>query len=132
MRTEKVPARRRQRPSKTRIRKVTVYDTTLMRVYPAPAGFPTSVRIRGRDYSVVYCAPIVDADHQYHGLCKHDERTILVDPTEPVHQIRETLLHEIMHVYAHESNMPNGELLEKICDSFASAFCDLVDNNPKI
>lgn len=105
--------------------------TTIVKFYPAPAGLPSEVKIRGLTFRIAYMSPIYHEGEALMGRVDYFERQILIDGTMTAHVMRETLLHEIAHVYMQDSDAPQGPLLEQICDIFASAWCDISDNNPR-
>ncbi len=114
----------------------TVFDTVSLKVYPPPVdpvtgkALPTFVRIHGRRYEVTYASPLLCADDgDLWGRVYFEERRILVDPTRSFALTREILLHEIAHVYCRAWDMPEGGILEKICDVFAEGWADLQENN---
>lgn len=114
-------------------RKQEIQATTAVRDLPAPPGFPTSVKIAGQTFAVVYRTPLIwPGGHSLYGMVSGDDRTILIDPMHPRFRIKETLLHEICHVYLRYSNLEekiSGKLLEELCDCFGAAICDLTENN---
>lgn len=107
---------------------------TDLKVYPAPAGFPKEVKIRGKVFTVTYATPLAEErGRPLAGRVEHHTRTILIDPHAPPHYIREVILHEMAHVYLTELGRWKNldDLQEKLCDLFASAFADVIENNPR-
>lgn len=105
-----------------------------MRDVPAPPGMPESVKILGQAYRILYRTPLIWPGGQaLHGMVSSRDRTILIDPTAPPHLIRQTILHEIAHVYIEhsgfEEKISKAGLEEIICDLFGSAVDDYLQNN---
>lgn len=112
-------------------------ETTSVRDLPTPPGCPDSVRILGQTYRILYRTPLIwPGGTVLHGMVSSRDRTILVDPTAPAHLVRETILHEIAHVYidhsGFEGKLAKAKLVEMVCDLFGSAVDDLMQNNPRL
>ncbi len=101
----------------------------------APPGFPNTLKIFNYTWDIAYATavPTNDDGEEYDllGKCDLFTKTIVVDINQGRERLRETLLHEICHAYAH--SVPGLELKlkheEKFCDLFAAIFIDFVRNN---
>ncbi len=115
-------------------RKTLAANTVETRDVPTPPGYPSEVKILGQTYRIIYRTPLVFPDGSgLQGMVTGRDRTILIDPSLPPHMIRETILHEIAHVYlthsGFESKYEKAKLVEIFCDMFGSAVDDLTQNN---
>jgi hypothetical protein len=106
-----------------------------------PPGMPSEVSILGQKYRVRYRSEIHHVDKKrkipVDGIVIFSHRLILIDPTQGVHSMKETLWHEMCHVYFNEAQKKDLRLakvtdaqIEGICDLFGEAVYDLVANNP--
>lgn len=97
-----------------------------------PSGFPRHVTIRGERWTVEYPdRPLRLGGDRVLGIAHRNERRIEIAP-QPLHEMRETLLHEIRHVYFWDAPVKGvgPKLEEDLCDAFAEAVRDLCQNNP--
>ncbi len=100
--------------------------------YPTPNGMPATVVIAGarfevRYHSAIYFEPKSNA--RLLGVVLHNHRLIILEPRQSIHDLRQTLYHEIAHV--HLSNYPRlGKLtatqVEAVCDWFAESHYDAI------
>lgn len=107
---------------------------------PAPAGMPTKVLIYGQHYRVRYHTQIYHEPKKgqlLNGVVVYNARLIVIDPAQSASELRETLFHEIGHVYLKAAQVKSETLskvtytqVEDICNMFAEATADLVLNNP--
>lgn len=77
-----------------------------------------------------YVTPIVFNGKPCMGVTLGDMNLIQIDVALSDKDMRETLLHEIRHVYFFRSPMKLTDAqVEKLCDHFGSAVRDLAENN---
>lgn len=101
-----------------------------------PNGMPSSVRILGQKYQVyyhtkIYAEPI--SRTRLRGIVVYDERIIVLDPMQTIHDLRETLYHEMAHVYLRNNQSRGSSLIklspaqvEEVCDLFAEGHYDAI------
>jgi len=107
------------------------------REYATPNGLPGSVKILGMDYKVKYHSKIYTTNKEMlRGIVMFQHRLIFIEPTQTLQLMRETLYHEMAHVYYATWCVGNpllrkltGAQVEDLCDMFADSACDLVSNN---
>ena len=107
---------------------------------PAPEGMPSEATIYGQRYRIKYRKQIYSAPKKNSRLCGiviFSNRLIIIDPDQTIHEMRETLYHEICHVYLKARQERDGRLgkitdaeIEGFCDLFGEAVVDLAVNNP--
>lgn len=115
---------------------------TLGQEVPTPGDMPTSVTVLGQKYRVRYRTEIYNTPRKstpLWGVVVFENRIILIDPRQPMHKLKQTLLHEMCHVYMREIRMKDNRLdkttnaeEEGFCDLFGEAVSDLVANNPPL
>lgn len=104
-----------------------------------PKGMPTQVKVYGMHFRVLYHSRIYNAPKKtqiLRGVVLYANRLIILDPLETVHDMRETLYHEIGHVYLKVWQTKSKALsqisydqMEDFCDCFGEAIYDLSNNN---
>lgn len=114
--------------------------TTRGHEYPTPNGMPATVKISGAEYEIRYHSHIYATPHasaRLMGMVMYGLRTIFIDPIWSIHEMRESLYHEIAHVYLHNWQQKKGSLakltpeqIEEFCDLFAEGFYDACKANP--
>lgn len=110
------------------------------REYSSPSGMPNSVSILGQRFEVCYHSHIYaepKAAQRLRGIVLYNFRLIYIDPKQTIHMLKETLYHEIGHVYLKVWQTKSEALaklspqaVEEICDMFAEAYYDCSSNNP--
>lgn len=107
---------------------------------PNPPNMPSEITVLGQKYRVryrpgIYSAPRVKS--QLDGIVIFSHRLIMIDSTLTLHQMRETLYHEVCHVYLKTAQQKDPRLakltdyeIEGICDMFGEGVYDLALNNP--
>lgn len=105
-----------------------------------PMNMPSDVTINGQKFRVRYRTEIYSAPKKtasLDGMVIFPNRLILIDPEHSVHEMRETLYHEMCHIYLNECQKKdirliklNDREIEGICDMFGAAVYDLALNNP--
>lgn len=104
-----------------------------------PQGMPTKVKILGMHFNVAYHTNIYTLNKiRLRGIVIFAQRLICIDPKQSLHQMRETLYHEMAHVYLNNWQTKSkclrklsGMQVEELCDLFAEAHYDSCLNNPK-
>lgn len=106
---------------------------------PAPGDMPTEVTVYGAKYKIYYHTRIYNAprkSQRLNGVVLYQNRIIILDPEQPLHQLRETLYHEVGHIYLKVWQTKSEPLykvthaqMEDLCDMFGEAICDLARNN---
>lgn len=107
--------------------------------WKTPNGMPRSVRVKGKTFRVMYHSKIYgDIKTRLRGIVFYNHQLIVIDPTQPLPLMKETLYHEMAHVYLHdwqEKSKPLRKLspvqVEEFCDLFAEAHSDARLNNPR-
>lgn len=109
-------------------------------IYSAPLSMPTEVRIYGQRYRVLYHSKIYAQPKKQErilGMVIYDLRIIFIDPEQSIHNLRETLYHEVGHVYLKVWQSKSEALskityrqMEDFCDLIGEAIPDLAGNNP--
>ncbi len=104
------------------------------REYPTPNGMPASVVVLGQHFEVRYHTSIFAAQkkkERLRGVVLFNFRLIVIDPRQSIHDLRETLYHEIAHVYLkawQSRSVPLSNLtpsqVEEVCDMFAEGHYD--------
>lgn len=104
-----------------------------------PSDMPTQINILGQHYKIyyhnrIYAAPKVS--QRLLGVVVYSHRMIIIDPDQTIHEMRETLYHEVGHVYLKMKQLCSEPLskitfaqMEAFCDLFGEAVCDLSRNN---
>ena len=110
------------------------------REYACPQGMPSVVKIFGQAFEVRYHSHIYaepKAAQRLRGIVLYNFRLIYLDPKQTIHMLKETLYHEIGHVYlkvwqtkAEPLAKLSPQAVEAICDMFAEGYYDSVSNNP--
>lgn len=85
---------------------------------------PRSIRVAGRDFAITYD---YSSDEKY-GLIKYDEHQILADENQNPIELRDTILHEVLHAIDHYWSI---DLVEKQVHSMANALMQVVLDNPQ-
>lgn len=106
------------------------------REFTTPNGMPSKVKILGMEYTVKYHSRIFSAEKQMlRGIVIFQQRLIYLDPNQTIHMLRETLYHEMAHVYystwcarSPHLHKLTGAQIEDLCDWFADSTYDLVSN----
>jgi hypothetical protein len=105
--------------------------------FKTPRSMPGKVKILGQHFKVAYHSQIYTLEHQrLRGIVIFAQRLIVIDPKQSIHQMRETLFHEMAHVYLYAwqekskvlSKLTNAQV-EEVCDLFAEAHYDARLNN---
>lgn len=102
-----------------------------------PKGMPDSLIIYGMHYSIKYHTHIFNSpkkNQRLRGVVIYAHRLILIDPNQSIHDMRETLYHEVSHVYlkakcTQSLSKLTDQQTEDLCDLFGEAIYDLVANN---
>jgi len=105
--------------------------------YKTPRGMPSKVKVHGQHFQVFYHSNIYTMNFQrLRGIVMYAQRLIIIDPKQTLHMMRETLYHEMAHVYLHTWQMKSkslrkltGPQVEDLCDLFAEAHYDARLNN---
>jgi hypothetical protein len=105
-----------------------------------PNGMPSTVKILGMEYQVKYHSKIYNSNKQLlRGIVIFQQRLIFLDPCQTLHMMRETLYHEMAHVYystwcarSPHLHKLTGAQIEDLCDWFADSTYDLVSNNKPV
>jgi hypothetical protein len=105
-----------------------------------PNGMPSTVKILGMEYQVKYHSKIYSHDKRMlRGIVIFQQRLIFLDPCQTLHMMRETLYHEMAHVYystwitrSPHLHKLTGAQIEDLCDMFADSTYDLVSNNKPV
>lgn len=110
--------------------------------FPTPNGMPGEVTVLGQKFDVRYHSCIYAARNKtqrLRGVVVYPYRLIVLDPKQSIHLMRETLYHEMAHVYlkawqARSQSLSNLTPLqvEEVCDMFAEGHYDAILNNPRI
>lgn len=106
--------------------------------YKTPKGMLRKVKIQGKHFVVAYHSQIYTVTKiRLRGIVMYNQRLIVIDPTQTLPMMLETLYHEMAHVYLNdwqEKSKPLHKLspvqVEEICDLFAAAHYDACQNNP--
>jgi hypothetical protein len=106
---------------------------------PTPGDLPSSIRILGLDFRIFYHSRIYAArkkESRLLGLVLYANRVIVLEADQPFDELKETLYHEVSHVYiklTQRSSKNMADLTyaqtEELCDLFGQAVCDLARNN---
>src|ERR1043165_5790158 len=88
---------------------------------PAPRSMPSNIVVLGRHFSVRYHTRIYftrRAKDRLNGVVLFDNRTIFIDPDNSIHAMRQTLFHEILHIYIKNAKIEglSHDQEEKLCD----------------
>ncbi len=104
------------------------------REYSTPNGMPSEVTVYGAKYEVRYHSNIYSEpkkSQRLRGIVLYNFRLIVIDPRQSIHDLRETLFHEMGHVYVkawQSKSLPLSKLtyqqVEDICDMFAEGHYD--------
>ena len=108
--------------------------------YTTPNGMPSSVVVKGQKFEIIYHSNIYESDPKHRrlrGIMIPGFRTIVLDARQTIHALRETLYHEMAHVYLNEWRDGKSVLakltptqVEELCDLFADSYYDSLTNNP--
>jgi hypothetical protein len=107
------------------------------REYTTPNGMPSKVKVLGMDYAITYHSKIYSTEKQMlRGIVMFQQRRIYLDPNQTIHILRETLYHEMAHIYystwcvrSPHLHKLTGAQIEDLCDWFADSTYDLTSNN---
>lgn len=109
------------------------------RDYPPPQGMPSRITVYGQRYEIHYHSNIYaepKAAQRLRGMVNYPFRLIFIDPKQTIHMLKETLYHEVGHVYlkvwqtkAEPLAKLSPQAVEAIADMFAEGFCDCTENN---
>jgi hypothetical protein len=112
------------------------------REYPTPNGMPSKVTIMGQPFEVRYHSHIYaerKTSQRLRGIVLYSFRLIVLDPKQSIHMMRETLYHEMGHIYlkvwqtkATQLDKLSPMQVEEICDMFAEAHYDALLNAPEM
>lgn len=115
---------------------------TLGKEVPTPGDMPSEVTVLGQKYRVRYRQEIYNTPRkssQLWGVVVFDNRIIILDPRQPLHRMKKTLLHEVCHIYIHEIQAKDSRIQkitdleeEGLCDLFGEAVFDFGTNNPPL
>lgn len=103
------------------------------REYPSPQGMPSSVKVHGKIFQVIYHSNIYaepKESQRLRGLIEYNHRLIFIDPKQSLPALRETLYHEMAHAYLLDWQYRGGlkkitpAQEEDLCDFFAEAHAD--------
>lgn len=97
-------------------------------VFSTPLSMPSQVRIYGQRYKVFYHSKIYNApkkSERLRGVVLYGARIIFLDPDQSIHDLKETLYHEVGHVYL-KVWQTKSEALTKITHNQMEDFCDLI------
>lgn len=107
--------------------------------YPAPTGMPNEVKILGRHFRVLYHSKIYAEKKKASrllGIVIFNHQVIMLEPGQTIHMLRQSLYHEIGHIYLEAAKLRGGALakltnlqVEELCDMFGDSVPDLVGNN---
>lgn len=107
--------------------------------YETPNGLPSSVKVLGQTFTVRYRTHIYfkpNKKSRLRGVVLYYDRIIVIDPDQSIHNMRQTLYHEMAHVYLRiwqEKNTAlrklTAEQVEEVCDLFGDSFYDCLANN---
>lgn len=107
------------------------------RQYECPNGMPVSVIVKGKHVPITYHSRIYSLQGvALRGMVMYSQRIIVIDPTMSLHMMRETLYHEMAHMYLHDWQEKSKHLrkltpaqVEDICDMFSEGHYDAICNN---
>jgi hypothetical protein len=106
--------------------------------WSCPRGMPLSVRVLGQVFQIHYHTKIYEkpvAKTALRGMVFYNERVILIDPEQSIHNMKQTLFHEMTHVYLRDKQRDTclrdltREQIEEVCDLLGDAFYDMLLNN---
>ncbi len=107
--------------------------------YPTPNSMPSSVCIYGQHFEVRYHSHIYNEpkkSQRLRGVVLYNFRLIIIDPRQSLHDMRETVYHEVAHVYLKVWQTKSAALskltpaqVEEVCDMFAEGHYDAKLNN---
>lgn len=110
------------------------------REFSTPQGMPSTITIYGQKYVVKYHSHIYaepKAAQRLRGIVIYSFRMIYIDPRQTIHDLRETLYHEVGHLYlkvwqtkAEPLAKLSPQAVEALCDMFAEGLIDCTENNP--
>lgn len=83
-----------------------------------------TIRILGKTYSVS-----LDEDMSNYGECNYKKQTITYSPRQHDDQLKDTLLHEIIHAVDHAVHL---ELSEKQVHALAGGLYAVLKDNPEL
>jgi hypothetical protein len=139
MKKRKTPKRRRFQQIYDGLSMGWIEVWSLGKEFPTPGDMPSSVTILGQKYRVRYRTEIYNhprKSSQLAGVVIFDNRLIIIDPAQPLFKMKQTLMHEIFHVYVREAKQKDCRLQritdaeeEGFCDLFGDALLDLTSNN---
>lgn len=110
------------------------------KTFNPPKGMPRKVKIQGKHFDIGYHSQIYTVEKiRLRGIVMYNHRLIVIDPTQTLTMMRETLYHEMAHVYLNDwqdKSKPLRKLssvqVEELCDLFAEAHYDACLNNPRL
>lgn len=109
------------------------------KAHSAPKGMPNKVKIQGKHFTVAYHSQIYTVEKiRLRGIVIYAQRLIVIDPSQTLPMMLETLYHEMAHVYLMAWQDKSKALrklsplqVEEVCDLFAEAHYDARLNNPR-
>ncbi len=107
--------------------------------YATPESMPNEVSVYGQKFKVYYHSRIYaerKKKARLLGIVIFSHRLIFIEPGQSIHMMRESLYHEIAHVYTKVWQTKSESLaglsyqqIEDICNMFGEAIPDLASNN---
>lgn len=107
--------------------------------HSTPEGMPHEIRMYGQQYKIYYHSRIYNTKNKkqrLRGVVFYAHRIIFIDPLQSIHMMKETLYHEVAHVYLNSWKTRIASIsklsyqqVEDLCDLFGEAIPDLVSNN---
>lgn len=99
-----------------------------------PLGMPDHVIVLGRRFEIRYHTKIFfnpKKKDQLNGCVIFDHRVIFIDPQNSIHAMRQTLLHEVLHIYFKNAKVKNltCDMEEILCDALGWGMYDFMQNN---
>jgi len=95
-----------------------------------PKGFPTSIRLLSQTWEVKYVTHVDKGEHLL-GSCEADRRLILIDKTQSIESLRDTLVHEILHAGCRVMplDFDSEAAEERLVIAFTTIFLSLLREN---
>ncbi len=104
-----------------------------------PGNLPSHIKVYGQKYKIYYHSRIYNAPkktQRLRGVVLYGPRIIFLDPEQSLHQLKETLYHEVGHIYlktwqckSESLNKITYQQMEDFCDLIGEAIPDLMGNN---